>query len=127
MRSTNTFFAVLLVVSLVSGHALSNVPHLINFQGTLTDSSGTPINDIIGRMQVSLYMDSVGGISYWSEIHSEIPVNDGLFRIILGSENPLSPLLFSGNVLWIGIMIAPDSQDLYPRQPLVHSVAGAVF
>ena len=110
IASTLTLFAV---------GAFGDVPSQINYQGTLTDSSGIPIDDIIGRMQISLYADSVGGSQLWSEIHSEVPVTDGLFRIILGSEDPLPSTLFEGDVLWVGIMISPDSQDLSPRQPLV--------
>lgn len=113
------FIIVVLACLLYIATSSANVPNQINFQGFLTDSTGTPVDEIIGRMQVSLYMDSVGGVSYWSENHSSVAVTDGLFRIILGSENPLPPVLFSGNVLWVGITISPDPQDLSPRQPLV--------
>ncbi|KPL07024.1 hypothetical protein AMJ86_06220 [bacterium SM23_57] len=119
MKSNSVVCPILFALCLSAAVSIASVPNQINLQGFLADSSDNPINDVIGRMQVSLYMDSVGGVSYWSEIHSEVPVTDGLFRIILGSENPLPQTLFFGQVLWVGIMISPDSQDLYPRQPLV--------
>ena len=121
MRSPNTFFAALLVVSLISGYALSNVPHLINFQGTLTDSTGNPITGT-RYIRFFLYADSTGGIPLWMESHSTVEITDGLFRITLGSEDLLPDSLFDGSVLWLAIQVNPDPMPFSQRQPL-HTVS----
>jgi hypothetical protein len=70
-------------------------------------------------MRFFLYADSVGGGPLWSEYYSDVPVADGLFSVTLGSENPLTSILFDGSVLWLGIQVNPDPEELSPRQPFV--------
>ena len=114
-----TLVITLAVILMIVTGTFADVPSQINFQGTLTDSAGNPITDTIGRMQFSIYSDSVGGSTLWGGSHSDVQVNEGLFRVILGESNPLPSTLFDGSTLWLGIMITPDGQDMYPRQPLV--------
>jgi hypothetical protein len=91
----------------------AEVPNYINYQGTLTDTSG---NTITGArsMQFSLYADSTGGTALWSEMQWTVEVNDGLFRTSLGSVTTLPSSLFDGNVLWLGIQVSPDPSELSP-------------
>ncbi len=116
---TSVFATTFTIILLVVTGALAEVPHQINYQGMLTDTSGNPINEVITRMTFSLYADSVGGGSLWSEIHSGVPVTDGLFRVTLGADWPVPASLFDGSTLWLGVMVTPDGQDMTPRQPLV--------
>jgi len=115
-----TFFPVMAALGcLCAAVASASVPSQINFQGMLTDTSGNPIDRTIDRMVFSIYADSVAGTSLWNESHSSVQVTDGLFRVILGSSNPIPSSLFNGSVRWISFMAYPDAQDLSPRQPLV--------
>jgi hypothetical protein len=68
---------------LVAAPALAAIPRLINFQGRLADSSGTPKNGSFA-MTFSLYTTTSGG----SPCHYEpisVPVNSGLFNVNIGS------------------------------------------
>jgi len=114
---TIIFAAVACFVCVVAVQA--DVPHFINFQGTLTDTSGSPISSDISRMSFFIYADSVGGTSLWSEMHSSVPVVDGLFQVTLGVETSLPPSLFNGSTLWLGILVSPDPLELSPRQRMV--------
>jgi hypothetical protein len=117
--SIRTFITVVVMGVLCTTTALAEVPHYINFQGTLTDTSGNPLNETIDRMTFSIYADSVGGNDLWSESYSNVPVNNGLFYVTLGSRTALPPAIFNDDILWLGIMISPDPLDLSPRQRIV--------
>jgi len=119
MHSHRIFMVLTVMCCSCAIGVLAEVPHSINFQGTLTDTSGNPRNEPIQRMTLSIYADSVGGNDLWSESYSNVPVNNGLFHITLGSHTALPPSIFNGNTLWLGIMLSPDSFDLSPRQPIV--------
>ena len=107
---------MILCIIIVSVHA--DVPHLINFQGTLTDSAGNPITGT-RTMWFSIYSDSTGGTPLWTEQHNSIVIAEGLYHVILGSTTPIPTSLFDGSTLWFGVRIDPDPQELIPRQPLI--------
>ena len=111
--------AIILTVTLtvVSG-LIADVPNLINYQGTLTDSTGNPI-DGTRSMRFYLYDDSTGGSDIWSEQQNDVPINDGFFQVILGSSNPIPHTIFDGTTKWFTSMIEPEVIQLSPRQPLV--------
>ena len=113
-----TIIFILTAICCLGTTALADVPHLINFQGTLTDTTGSPITDT-RNIQFALYADSTGGASLWSESHSAVDVIDGLFRVMLGSATSFPSNLFDGSKLWLGITVSPDITELTPRQPLV--------
>ena len=118
MNVQNVVFAAALTFCLCAAVALADVPGTINFQGTLTDTTGSPITGT-RTMLFSLYPDSVAGGFLWSEIHLAVDVNDGLFSVQLGSTNPLDPITFDGTTLWLEIQVDPDTEPMSPRQPLV--------
>ena len=116
MNAKNITLALAICLCLGVLGAFADVPHYINFQGTLTDSVGNPITATLS-MQFSLYVDSTGGSSLWSETHSIINVRDGLFQVILGSNTSLLDSIFSGRVLWLEIRA--QSETLSPREKIV--------
>jgi hypothetical protein len=118
MNARTAFSTLSVLFCLGLTGTLADVPHLINFQGTLADSTGNPITGT-RDVQFSLYADSIGGAPLWSEMHSAVDIADGVFRVSLGSVNTLSPYLFDGSVLWLGILVSPDVQELSSRQPFV--------
>ncbi len=89
-------------------------PRLINYQGVITDASGQPLDgthDLIFR----IYPDSIPGTDpLWEEAHSGVTVADGLFNVILGGLEPISPDLFAAHERWMGIQI-DASDELSPR------------
>ena len=73
---TRTSVVTLVATLLIVTGAFADVPSQINYQGTLTDSAGDPITGIYS-MTFSLYADSTGGSSLWSETHTSVEVTNG--------------------------------------------------
>lgn len=77
------FLSLLLsCVSLVTSYA--TVPHLINYQGRLTDSSGVPLNGTY-ELTFRIYDAESAGNLLWQETHSAVLIQKGIFSIMLGS------------------------------------------
>ena len=115
---TCAFVTTIAIILLVASGTFATVPNQINFQGTLTDSAGNPITDT-RQMDFAIYTTETGGSPLWSETHSSVEIVDGLFRVQLGSVTPVPSSLFDGSLLWLGIQVSPDVQELTPRQSLV--------
>jgi hypothetical protein len=95
-----------------------NVPMTINYQGRLADPDGTPIDNTdpgLG-MTFSLYTQETGGSPVWSESHTGVEVSGGLFSVRLGSVEPLTTDLLTGD-LWLGIKVGND-EEMSPREKL---------
>ena len=90
----------------------------ISYQGRLADSSGNPVTTSGVGMQFRLYNADTGGSPLWEEPHTAVPVEDGLFHVLLGSTNsiPVS-LLASNSTLWLGITVGSDS-EMTPREQI---------
>ncbi len=127
----NALFTLLVVASLFwatgAGALPLKAPTLagdstttISYQGRLADSSGDPITtgpEGIG-MQFQLYNTDTGGSSLWEEPHTAVPVEDGLFHVLLGSTNPIPVSLLANNsTLWLGITVGSDS-EMTPREQI---------
>jgi len=87
------------------------IPHLINYQGVLTDDAGNPLN-APQNLTFRIYNLESGGSRLWGETQNNVPVENGLFNVILGSVNPLD-LPFDEDY-WLEIE-AGISDTLLPR------------
>jgi hypothetical protein len=110
----------LILVALVAGVGWSDVPAMINFQGKLTSSAGTPLT---GSQNLSFQVFDVvsGGSSLWTGGVSVTPDNNGIFNVILGkdtsnNQGTFSSLLFD-KPYWVQITLNSNAL-LIPRQPL---------
>ncbi len=65
------------------------VPHLINYQGKLTDSGGAPLNGSY-NLTFRLYDAETAGNLLWEETHSGIVIQKGIFSVLLGSVTNLT-------------------------------------
>jgi hypothetical protein len=107
--------AVLLVVCLAPA-ALAVVPGEINYQGLLLDSGGDPITGPTD-LDFALFEVTSGGVSVWSESHTDVDVLDGVYDVILGSTTPITSALLAGGALWLEIGV--EGETLSPRQRIV--------
>jgi hypothetical protein len=98
------------------------VLEMINYQGYLTDSGGNPINDTL-EMTFSIYENESGGTAVWTETQPAVTVTDGLFNVLLGSINPITPDQLDEE-RYIGVRVGADD-EMVPRQRLA-SVAFAL-
>ncbi len=114
MRSFAIAVGVLALAALSSSAAVANVPPMINYQGHLTDGGGTPLDGDFD-LWFTIYGDSVAWTPYlWSEKHQAVPVEAGLFSVILGAQSPFTDAVFSGGECWLSINVGADPEIL-PR------------
>jgi hypothetical protein len=132
MHKTSLFKSFSLTVSffvlLVSFAHAGTVPQLINYQGTLTDTSGNPVPDGQYGVVFNIYDVSTGGTALWTETWnnttSPVVTIKGGFSVLLGANNPIPASFFSDHSLtYLGIKVGNDSEML-PRQRIA-SVAYA--
>ncbi|MFA4889976.1 MAG: hypothetical protein WC628_10485 [Candidatus Omnitrophota bacterium] len=92
----------------------ADVPHLINYQGRLTERDGKPIT---GSRQITfnIYDAQAAPAAIWTEIHSNILVEKGTFSVLLGSVNGNLPAF--DKPYWLGIRVGND-EEMQPRQQI---------
>ncbi|HEX7402017.1 MAG TPA: hypothetical protein VF369_07545, partial [candidate division Zixibacteria bacterium] len=87
-------------------YASAAIPHLINYQGMLTDNSGTPLNGTYS-ITFKIYNDPSAGTKKWEETQPSVSVTNGLFNVILGSVIPIN-LDFSEDY-WLDITVGGET------------------
>lgn len=90
-------------------------PSTISYQGTLSTAGGTAVNANIG-LTFRLYDVQSGGNALWTETHSGVPVNNGLFNVLLGSITPIPASVWDNNAVYLGVQVDGDSAELLPRE-----------
>ena len=107
----------LLFCLIASGYILSQVPDRMSYQGLLTGSEGTPVEDGMYEMHFKLYNETDPSTELWSETQT-ISVVDGIFNAILGTETPIE--LPFDEQYYLGIAVG-DGSELSPRIALTSS------
>jgi hypothetical protein len=92
---------------------------LLAYQGSLMDFSGHPL---IGSYEMTfrIYASPSGGTPLWEEVRSGInavPVQNGLFNVMLGSLNPLTDMIWEAPELYLGLKIGSDA-EMQPLTPI---------
>ena len=112
-----TLTAIILILTLITGAILAQVPNLFNYQGRLTDAEGTPLDGNF-VMQFTLYNEPEEGEILWTSEEQEVKVTKGLFNYILGQNSPLpEDLTFNHQILYLGITIEGE-EEIIPRVQL---------
>ncbi len=111
---------VVRVACLATFPAFGQVPHLINYQGKLTDAQDNPVTGA-HAIVFSIYQTATGGAAVWTESYPSVAVSAGLFNVLLGSITPLN-LPFDRDY-YLGVKIGNDA-EMTPRKRIV-SVATA--
>lgn len=121
MKSKSVLMVWGLMLVLFS-YSFAQVPQMINYQGKITKPSGVLV-DTTTTMVFSIYADSIGGTSLWTETQSSVKVEYGVFSVLLGSVAPIPDSVFSASTRYLGIKIGNDA-EMMPRKAIV-SVAYA--
>lgn len=111
--STLRVLAVCWSLALGCAVAAAQTPSLMNYQGTLTDEQGAPLEgsrDLTLRM----YPSAEGGSAFWSESHPGVALVDGVFSVVLGTASPLTPAVFDTPECWISVQVDTGS-EISPR------------
>jgi len=98
-----------------SSQAVGGVPPLMNYQGRLLDSLGSPLDTTV-TMIFAIYDDSTTGDSVWSESISGVSVNGGLFSVTLGLTSSIPDSAFADEDRWLDITVG--GQAISPRTRL---------
>jgi hypothetical protein len=92
---------LILILSWASS-TFGEVPKQISYQGRLTNSVGTPVNDTLALV-FTICSDSLCAHQLWTETLSSVAVIQGIFDVQLGSEEPIPATVFSGKLRWLSI------------------------
>ena len=77
----------------------------MNYQGYLTDGSGTPLDGTYD-LTFSLYNDASGGTQRWGpETHTNVSVNNGFFSEALGETVSLDPYTVFDEQLYLEVSV----------------------
>ena len=99
---------------LVASTCWAEIPHLINYQGMLTDNAGNPITEP-RNLTFTIYDAPTSGTALWTETHTAVPVENGLFNVILGgATTPIPDSVFDSPERYLGIKVETDP-ELVPR------------
>lgn len=111
----NAFNAIGALIFSLSSAAWASAPQLINYQGILTDGSGSPLSGTYS-VQFTIY-DALNTTVLWQETQSVTTDASGLFNVLLGSITPLTEDRFEDETRFLGIKIGSDP-ELSPRTRL---------
>jgi hypothetical protein len=101
--------AIWVMVLVFSGSFVTAaVPHLINYQGMLTNNLGDPLNET-PDITFEIWNAPSGGIRRWWEIQSNVPVTNGLFNVILGNVTPINLNFDQDTAYWLQIIVEEDT------------------
>lgn len=113
MKKLFIILGMVLLVVLISffcgSSAFTGIPHLINYQGMLTDAGGTPLNGYY-ILIFRIYDDAGGGTLLWID-SLYVQVNQGLFNVILGSGMEALNLAFDKSY-WLEVVV---NNEVMPR------------
>ena len=104
-------------IALGGGSLLAQVPQRLNYQGYLTNTSSAPISNPSLSIVFKIYNVPVGGSALFTEIQT-VPVTNGLFNVILGTNSALT-LPFDVQY-YLGVTVGADA-EMTPRQALTSS------
>ena len=111
MKKGRILFIITALAMLTSVFAA--VPRTMNYQGKLTNPSGVAIPGPV-NIVFRIYNVATGGTALWTETHTGVSVNNGLFDVVLGSITPVN--LAFDSPYWIEIVVGGET--LSPRTPL---------
>ena len=112
------FFLVLLVSILAAQVSWSAIPETMSYQGRLTDGSGNAVADGNYSLTFNIYDVSAGGSALWTETHGAVATVNGIFNVILGSNDALN--IAFDKQYWLGIKVGGGA-ELTPRIQLTSS------
>lgn len=110
------FLVFALHITLYTLHSYAAVPHLINYQGRLTDKSNVPLEGAY-NLTFRIYDAETAGNLLWEETQTGVVIQKGIFSILLGSVNNLN--LAFDKPYYLEIKVGNDVMT--PRQTITSS------
>jgi hypothetical protein len=108
------FCVCILHAGAVSMHEGRLIPKLMNYQGYITDTLDIPIDDTLD-MTFKIFDAVSSGNELWSEAQLNVPVERGVFSVILGESTQIPDSVFSDfTSTWLELTLE-GPQTLVPR------------
>ncbi len=92
----------LVILTFLASLSLAAIPKMINYQGMLTDNTGTPLTGSY-NLTFKIWTDTTGGSSLWTETQNGVQVQNGLFNVILGRLTTLNLVFDQQYWLEVGV------------------------
>ena len=107
---------VFLIIWLLAGPAVAGFPRLMNFQGRLDDSTGSPVANGDHDVTFRLFNVPAAGIPLWEETQT-VTTQSGIFAVLLGSLDSVPEFIFFLDSAYLEIQPA-GSDPVLPRSRL---------
>lgn len=106
VQNTSTMRRTLLLtllVGLLAPTSFAQVPSLLHYQGRVVegDSQVEGEHDVTAR----IFESESGGQALWSEARTDVPITEGRFDLLLGSETAFPASLFDGGARYLEIEV----------------------
>jgi hypothetical protein len=89
------------------------IPRILNYQGYLTDTVCIPVDDSLD-MTFKIFDAASGGNELWSETQTKVPVERGVFSVLLGETTQIPDSVFESADRWLELTLE-GPQTLTPR------------
>jgi hypothetical protein len=86
--------------------------NVISYQGLIQGVNGATVKDSTYPITVSIWTDASSGPELWRDIF-QTEVKNGIFNIMLGSQNPLPPSTQMDKPLWVSVSVGGSMQLSY--------------
>ena len=112
-----------------------SVPKLINYQGKLTDTAGSPLPSGAYGIKIQIWSSATVGQLVWGQEYSNVAVVNGVFNIILGAGGTTVSgaaakdrgLAFNESDRFIGLIVTKgatglaiaNASEIVPRQQIL--------
>lgn len=100
-------------LSLLTAIATAGAPEIVPYQGFLRDDDGTPLTGTVD-LEIGFFASESGGSALSNEFHAGVPIDDGVFTIMLGAVSGLPAALWDESALYIETTV--DGETLAPRR-----------
>ncbi len=116
----------IVLLALVAGTAVAQVPRTINYQGRVRDAAGF----ITGQRSVTLriYSTATGGSPLFSETQA-VDFNNGVYTVVIGGGTPggIPPAVDFSESYWLGVTIQGINNGVeMPQRLRFHSSASSI-
>ncbi len=100
--------AILLCSAAIAG---AQVPRLVKFSGTISDTAGKPLTGTVG-VTFSLYEEQHGGSPVWVEVQNVQALGNGQYTALLGStrNEGIPAEVFGTGQRWLGVTVQGQAE-----------------
>ena len=116
--------AVAICSLILSGSVAWALPSVVTQEGVVMTVDGAPVTGN-HDVRIRLYESRDAALPFFDERHLGIEFSDGYYKVDIGSIDPLDPLIFERDIVYLGVSI-DNQQELRPRTPFFQVPAAMI-